>query len=53
MPRSLTAAVHQLADGLQLVDSYHVSRLNTNTGRLTVEMFEALIADIVARLTAL
>jgi uracil-DNA glycosylase len=47
------AAVHQLADGLQLVDSYHVSRLNTNTGRLTTEMFEALIADIVARLTAL
>ena len=44
-------AVHQLADGLQLVDSYHVSRLNTNTGRLTAEMFEALIADIAARLT--
>jgi uracil-DNA glycosylase len=44
-------AVHELADGLQLVDSYHVSRLNTNTGRLTAEMFEALIADIVARLT--
>jgi uracil-DNA glycosylase len=44
-------ALHKLADGLQLVDSYHVSRLNTNTGRLTAEMFEAVIADIAARLT--
>ncbi len=43
-------AVHKLADGLQLVDSYHVSRLNTNTGRLTAEMFETVIADIAARL---
>jgi uracil-DNA glycosylase family 4 len=44
-------AVHALPDGLSLVDSYHVSRLNTNTGRLTTAMFEAVIADIVARLT--
>jgi uracil-DNA glycosylase len=44
-------AVHTLPDGLLLVDSYHVSRLNTNTGRLTTPMFEAVIADIVARLT--
>ena len=44
-------AVHALPDGLVLVDSYHVSRLNTNTGRLTTAMFEAVIADIVARLT--
>ena len=44
-------AVHALPDGLLLVDSYHVSRLNTNTGRLTTAMFEAVIADIVARLT--
>lgn len=43
-------AVHALPDGLLLVDSYHVSRLNTNTGRLTTPMFEAVIADIVARL---
>jgi uracil-DNA glycosylase family 4 len=43
--------VHALPDGLSLVDSYHVSRLNTNTGRLTTAMFEAVIADIVARLT--
>jgi uracil-DNA glycosylase family 4 len=44
-------AVHTLQDGLLLVDSYHVSRLNTNTGRLTTPMFEAVIADILARLT--
>jgi uracil-DNA glycosylase len=43
-------AVHALPDGKTLVDSYHVSRLNTNTGRLTTVMFEAVIADIVARL---
>ncbi len=43
--------VHVLPDGLLLVDSYHVSRLNTNTGRLTTPMFEAVIADILARLT--
>jgi uracil-DNA glycosylase len=44
-------AVHTLPDGLLVVDSYHVSRLNTNTGRLTTPMFEAVIADILARLT--
>jgi uracil-DNA glycosylase family 4 len=43
-------AVHALPNGRMLVDSYHVSRLNTNTGRLTTVMFEAVIADIVARL---
>jgi uracil-DNA glycosylase len=42
--------VHMLPGGLLLVDSYHVSRLNTNTGRLTPAMFEAVIADILARL---
>jgi uracil-DNA glycosylase len=41
-------ALHRLADGLLVVDSYHVSRLNTNTGRLTTAMFEAVVADIVA-----
>ncbi|MGG5889137.1 uracil-DNA glycosylase [Falsiroseomonas sp. HC035] len=43
-------AVHVLPDGTQLADSYHVSRYNTNTGRLTTEMFEAVVQDIVARL---
>ena len=32
-------AVHVFANGLTLVDSYHCSRYNTQTGRLTAEMF--------------
>jgi uracil-DNA glycosylase family 4 len=43
-------ALHRLPDGILLVDSYHVSRLNTNTGRLTTPMFEAVVADIKAHL---
>ena len=43
-------AVHALPDGLLLADSYHVSRLNTNTGRLTTAMFEAVVEDILARI---
>ena len=34
----------------RLINSYHCSRLNTNTGRLTTEMFEAVIANLSARL---
>ncbi len=30
------------AAGYRLLNSYHCSRLNTNTGRLTAEMFEAI-----------
>jgi len=33
------AAIHALADGLRMVDSYHCSRYNTQTRRLTPEMF--------------
>ncbi len=36
-------ALHDLGT-MQLLDSYHCSRYNTNTGRLTVEMFEAVFA---------
>ncbi len=43
-------AWHRLGNGLLLVDSYHCSRLNTNTGRLTGEMFVGLLRDIRARL---
>lgn len=41
-------AAHHLAGGLTLFDSYHCSRLNTNTGVLTTEMFEAVIGEIAA-----
>src|SRR5271165_5452381 len=43
-------ALHTLPDGLLLADSYHVSRYNTNTGRLTAEMFEAALAAALQRL---
>lgn len=33
------AAVHRLGEDICLLDSYHCSRYNTNTGRLTPEMF--------------
>jgi uracil-DNA glycosylase family 4 len=35
-------AEHDLPDGGVLIDSYHCSRYNTNTGRLTPTMFEAV-----------
>ena len=43
-------AVHALPDGLALADSYHCSRYNTNTGKLTTEMFEAVFAELRRRL---
>jgi uracil-DNA glycosylase family 4 len=33
-------ALHRLSNGMTLADSYHCSRYNTNTGRLTPQMFE-------------
>ncbi len=39
-------AEHRLPDGLVVTDSYHCSRYNTNTGRLTVAMFEAVFAGL-------
>jgi len=43
-------AVHALPDGVLLADSYHVSRYNTQTGRLTTEMFETVVESLLARL---
>lgn len=38
------AAVHEL-EPFRLLDSYHCSRYNTNTRRLTAEMFEGVFAQ--------
>jgi uracil-DNA glycosylase family 4 len=43
-------AMHRLGGGLLLADSYHCSRYNTNTGKLTVPMFESVFAEIRRRL---
>ncbi len=37
-------AEHVLPSGLTLIDSYHCSRYNQNTGRVTDEMFDAVFA---------
>ena len=39
-------ARHALPSGQVLFDSYHCSRQNTNTGRLTTPMFEAVLTGI-------
>lgn len=44
-------ASHVLESGVTLVDSYHCSRYNTNTGRLTESMFHDVF-DIIKSLTA-
>lgn len=41
-------AEHRMPDGRMLIDSYHCSRYNQNTGRLTPGMFEAVFARAVA-----
>lgn len=38
--------LHRLPTGLTLADSYHCSRYNTNTGRLTTEMFHAVFGTV-------
>ena len=43
-------AKHSLREGLSLADSYHCSRYNTNTGRLTAAMFESVIGDLATEL---
>lgn len=44
-------AEHDIGGGVTLLNSYHCSRYNTNTGRLTEEMFEAVFAQIHAVLS--
>lgn len=44
-------AAHKLGCGVTLFDSYHCSRYNTNTGRLTEEMFEQVFAAVRVHLT--
>lgn len=39
-------ATHRLPSDMTLVDSYHCSRYNTQTGRLTEDMFEQVFSDI-------
>lgn len=39
-------ARHDLGRGIQLFDSYHCSRYNTNTRRLTPEMFRSVFRDV-------
>ena len=39
-------ARHELPGGLTLFDSYHCSRYNTQTKRLTTAMFEQVVADV-------
>jgi uracil-DNA glycosylase len=39
-------AIHDLPGGVRLFDSYHCSRYNTQTKRLTEAMFAAVMRDI-------
>lgn len=41
-------AEHRMPGGAVLIDSYHCSRYNQNTGRLTAAMFEAVFARALA-----
>lgn len=44
-------AAHEMPSGLRFYDSYHCSRYNTQTRRLTPEMFHAVFARIAKDLT--
>lgn len=43
-------AIHELGNGVALIDSYHCSRYNTNTRRLTEAMFHQVFETIQSRL---
>ena len=43
-------AQHLLPNGLTLADSYHCSRYNTNTGRLTEAMFHEVVGAVADRI---
>jgi uracil-DNA glycosylase family 4 len=45
-------ALHELPEGCVLADSYHCSRQNTNTGRLTTAMFETVFRQLLDRTDA-
>ena len=45
-------AKHRLSDKITLIDSYHCSRYNTQTRRLTEPMFHQIFDQIAARCTA-
>ena len=44
-------AFHHLPDAPLLVDTYHCSRYNVNTGRLTDQMFHDVFAAVKAYLS--
>ena len=55
LPGSAAAPGHGVEaalGGYVILNSYHCSRLNTNTGRLTPEMFEAVFAEVRAYIDA-
>jgi len=45
-------ACHELPGRFTLLDSYHCSRYNTQTGRLTAAMFDSVIAEAARRIRA-
>lgn len=48
--RFVHGALYDLPGGRILADSYHVSRYNQNTGRLTPEMFRAVLFPLADRI---
>ena len=44
------SSFHALSAGRLLADSYHVSRLNTNTGRVTEPMFHSVVQELLDRM---